>query len=212
MYGFQAEIVDLGATEQDPSTGVPLHQAKGPPVSDDGDAPDYGKVPNFSALGVTSIPYPKDGNGNAQGVVVKVPGIDGVLVGARDTRTANVVGKMRPGDSALHSTGPEQAAQVHCKEETRTVVAATKGSDGKSIVLVLDGKNDKIQIAGFGCIFQMSEEGIVLAPPGGQASIMLTKSGQIVLTGVVMLGGAAPKGPIAVMVGGSPAPAPGVFA
>lgn len=209
---YDAEIVDLGATEQDPSTGVPLHQAKGPPVSDDGDAPDYGKVPNFSALGVTAIPYPTDDNGNAQGVVVKVPGIDGVLVGARDTRTANVVGKMRPGDTALHSTGPEQAAQVHCKEETRTVVAATKGSDGKSIVLVLDGKNDKIQLTAKGAVIEISEKQTVITSPGGGASIMLTSGGQIVLNGTIMLGGVAPKGPIAVMVGGSPAPAPGVFA
>lgn len=211
-----ADLVDLGASRLAEDTNVPLLQAKGPPISDDGDAPDYGDVPVFSCLGVTSLPYQATPDGNAQGVVVKVDGFDGVLIGARDTRTAGIVGNLKPGDTAVHSTGPSQAAQLLLKEEKRQAVLLTKDSKKKSVALLLDGKNDKVQIAAFGCLFEISREnGICLVGEHGKASIQIVGD-TIVLRGKVILGD-KPTGPILTAI--SPAspppgtkPVPGVFA
>ena len=54
----------------------------------------------FQCLGVTAIPFPKDDKGYAEGVVMRnCGGRDAVLVGARDTRTAAMVGNERQGKS-----------------------------------------------------------------------------------------------------------------
>lgn len=207
-----ADLVDLGASRLAEDTNVPLLQAKGPPISDDGDAPDYGDVPVFSCLGVTALPYQATADGNAQGVVVKVDGFDGVLIGARDTRTAGIVGNLKPGDTAVHSTGPSQAAQLLLKEEKRQAVLMTKDSKKKSAVLLLDGKNDKVQIAAFGCLFEISREnGICLVGEHGKASIQIVGD-TIVLRGKILLGGAAPTGAVMVMGPTGPMPIPNVFA
>lgn len=209
-----AELVDLGAATLDPKTKAPLFQCKGAPLSSNGDAPDYGATPLLQCLGVTTMPYPADENGGAQGVMVDVEGLDGVLVGARDTRTAAIVGNLKPGDCCVHSVGPEQAAQLQLKEEKRQAVLVSKDTQGKTMVIAMDGKNDKITIAGFGCAFEMSREnGIVLTDETGAAVLQL-KGGQAILCGnSTVLGG---RTPIATIVAGTGGPAavavPGLFA
>lgn len=181
------------------------------PVGDDPEKPDevetFGEVDFFNALGVTAYPYPASADGHAETLCTRhVGGSDGVAHGGRDTRTAKVYGTLAPGDTALHSTGPQQAAQVLCKEETRTVAAATKGTDGKNIVLVLNGEKDKIQIAGFGLAFEMSrEQGIVLSD--GAATLQI-KDGVIMLSGQVVLGGRTPIAAMAACAPGNLPPGP----
>ncbi len=189
------EIVDLGASVLDPETGAQIVRCKGGAVSEE-DAPDYGETPVFQCLGVTSVPFPADETGGAQGIVAQLPGVDGAIIGARDTRTSAVVGNIKGGDTILHSTGPSQSAQVQCKESKRQVVLATKDSEGKTALLSLDGKNDKVQIAAFGFMIEVSrEQGIVMSSETGGASLQI-KGSVISLCGQVVLGGRTPIAPV----------------
>ena len=206
-----AELVDAGAAKLDPKTGALLVQCKAAPVSEEGDAPDYGDAPVFACLGVTSMPYPADENGGAQLVVADdIPGVDGAVIGGRDTRSAKIVGNLKPGDTVVHSTGPKQAAQLQLKEGKRQAVLASKDTRGQTMVAMLDGVNDKVQIAAFGHIVEVSREnGICLVADGGGAGIQI--SGSIVsIFGTVVLGGRTPTAPV---LAGSPpgVPSPGVF-
>lgn len=202
------ELVDLGASKRDPVTNAALVQCKGSGKDTD-DAPDYGNVPMFQCLGLTAFPYPADEKGGAQGILSEVEGLDGVIVGARDTRSAKVVGNGEPGDTILHATGPEQAAQVQLKEKKRQAVLVSKDSRGETMALVLDGKNDKVQIAAFGMMFEMSRDnGFVVTD--GEGGTLQIKGGAIMLTGQIVLGGRVPSSPV---LSGSPpgVPTPGVF-
>lgn len=207
------DICDMGAASLDPQTNALLAQCKGAPLSeDDSDATDYGAAPLMCALGVTAVPYPRTPEGAAEGLVVTdVPGVDGVVIGARDTRTAGIVGNLKPGDTAVHSTGPQQAAQLLLKEEKRQAVLATKGTDGKQLLLLLDGNADKATLAAFGAVFEISkEQGIVMADATGKAGIQI-KDGVVSIFGTqVVLGGRTPALPV---LAGTPpgAPVPGVF-
>jgi hypothetical protein len=162
------ELVTLG-TSQLTEESVPTWQACTPVgnETDDTDGPSNYDI--LQCLGVTSMPYPADASGSAQGIKARnVDGKDGVIIGARDTRSAAIVGNLKPGDTVLHSTGPSQAAQVQCKEEKRQVVLATKDSTGKTAAAVLDGVNDKFSLAAFGHLVEISREnGISLAHESG---------------------------------------------
>lgn len=185
------------------ATGLPVvHAVNGEEV--------FGDIDHFNALGVTARPWPADDSGHAEAVAVEhTGGADAVCVGGRDARTATVYGALAPGDSCLHSTGPEQAAQVICKEESRTVAMVTKGPDGKNIVVVVDGQNERVQIFGFGHAFEMSrDQGFVISSGGATLQI---QGGVISLVGTVVLGGRIPVMPV--LGGTSPPgqPIPGVF-
>jgi len=203
-------LVKLGAAILDKLTGALLIQAKGGPVSetDDNAAPDYGNAPNFSALGLTAMPYPETEDGHAEGIVVEVPGLDGAIIGGRDTRTAKIVGNLKPGDTVVHSTGPEQAAQLQLKEKKRQAVLRTIGTNGKDVAIVLDGRNDKVQVIAFGQMFEMTPSGVSIVEKGGAAILM--GGGVVRLLGTVVLGGSTPIAPVHSGFGPS-APSPGVF-
>ena len=184
------DICKLDTPTLDPKTNLPLIRATVPLAAEQGttDVEEFGPIDAAMCLGVTSLPYPADDTGHAEGIVDRGCGnSDGVIVGGRDSRCASVVGKLKPGDSALHSTDPSASAQVQCKA-SRQVAAMTKGSDGKDMLLTLDGKNDKIQVAAFGGIIQMTKDQIIITEPSGKASIVM-KDGCIMLVGKVILGG-----------------------
>ena len=148
----------------------------------------FGEVPLMQCLGVSSLPYPPDDTGYAEGVMLEgVGGLPGVIVAAWDTRTFSLFGSLEAGDTVLHSTGPNKAAQVICKEKKKQVVLASKGTDGKQILVIVDGKNDSVQITGFGMMFQMSPDGIVLETGG--CGISLHPQHGIQLRGAVQIGG-----------------------
>ncbi len=207
------DLVDLAGSSLDEGTNSLLVQAKGSALSEDGsDATDYGDVPFMCSLGVTARPFPADENGTAQGIIADdLPGIDGVCIGGRDTRTTKVFGNLSPGDTALHSTGPEEAAQVLCKEKDRQVAAVSKDSAGKNMIILMDGKNDKITISGFGQLIEMTREGISIAERGGSG--MLFQNGVAYVLGTVVLGGLTPFAPVhsGIGVGVTSIPTPGVF-
>ena len=148
-----------------------------------------GEAEIFQALGVTSLPYPPDENGKAEGVIMRgVAGRPATCVGARDTRSAAIVGNLKPGDTVLHSTGPSQAAQVQCKEVKRQVLMATKDPNGKTMIAMLDGKNNKFQLVLAGMIFEFNGNTKNISISNGQCQILMQGS-TICLDGDVILGG-----------------------
>lgn len=202
------EFCTLGAAKLDATTKLPTIQAVNPISDDSEDVESFGEVDAFGQLGVTALPYPADDNGHAEGLVARnVPGANGVLIGARDERTADITGNMKPGDTVLHSTGPEKAAQVQCKEELRQVVMATKTDDGKDAFCSIDGKQGTFTVQIGDSMLQITEDGDFTFA-NGKATLSV-KGNLIALLGQYALGGDGGKPPIVLVTGGSGAPAVG---
>lgn len=177
---------------------------------DEADIEPMGDGEIFQSLGVSSLPYPSDDNGRAEGLCARgVAGRDTCFVGARDTRSAEIVGALKPGDTVLHSTGPQQAAQVQCKEDKRQVLMATKDSADKTMLCMLDGSSNKFQLALAGMMLEFDGSDKSITITNGKASILMQGS-TIALDGDVILGGtkADPVNKLMVspMVGAVPLP------
>lgn len=146
----------LTASTKAPTTSC--YDVAGPNEAEDQEP--FGDVPLIQCLGVSSLPYPPDDSGHAEGILLEgVGGLPGVIVSAWDTRTFSLFGNLEPGDTVLHSTGPAKAAQAILKEKKRQAILATKDTNGKQILVILDGKNDKVQVSAFGYIIEMSRAG-----------------------------------------------------
>lgn len=153
------DIAILGASKLS-EDGAPMWQAVVPITDDTNDVEPMGEADVFQALGVSSRPWQKDANGYAEAVFARnCGGRVAVCLGGRDTRSAKIVGNLKPGDTVIHSTGPEQAAQLQLKESKRQAVLATKDTRGRTMALVLDGKNDKFQIAVLGAMIEIDKNG-----------------------------------------------------
>ena len=202
---MMVEVVRLGASEQSTATKSVGWQAHNP-ITGDHDFEDFGVLDVMQGLGITSSPWPTDADGYAEGFVISGGGTrNGVIVGARDTRTAKALGTVRPGDTILHSTGPQQAAQVQCKESKRQVVSYTKDSEGTGMVIMLDGKNDKYQVLVRGAMIEIAPNGDMSLVGAGGASILL-QGGDIFLNGNVHMAGIPPG---MVLMAGPPSGSPG---
>lgn len=202
------DVVRLGASEQSAANRSVGWQAINP-ITGDNDFEDYGKLDVMQGLGVTSAPWGADVDGYAEALVLGGgPTRNGIIVGARDTRSARALGTVRPGDTILHSTGPQQAAQVQCKESKRQVVCYTKDSEGTGMVVMLDGKNDKYQVLCRGAMIEISPDGDLSLVGAGGASILLQGS-HIFLNGNVHLAGMPPG---MVLMAGPPSGSPGSVA
>ena len=155
---MSSDWCELGAASVE--NGVVLVRCKGGAIDEDGTAPDYGPVPMICALGVTTVPFPPTKEGAAEGKVSHdVPGLNACIDGARDTRTANIVGKLQPGDTCVHSTGPNQAAVLLLKETSRQAVLFTKTKSGKAVMLLLDGDTEEIQLTHAGFVLKVEKNG-----------------------------------------------------
>ncbi|HUU94561.1 MAG TPA: hypothetical protein VM487_02390 [Phycisphaerae bacterium] len=165
-------MVVLNTSRVHPDSGVPVIECCELVGGDPDDRVPWGECPNMGALGVTALPYPpsEDGTEFAQGVVIPdVGGNVGVIVGGRDSRTAEVYGQLSPGESALHTTGPDFDASVMCKDQLVSIMV------GDDMCAVFDRKNKVISITGFGCLFEMSEaNGVLIGEPDG-AGLSLKK-------------------------------------
>lgn len=197
MGSIDAEIVRLGASKLDPESNVQTVQGKGPPLSKHPNhAKSYDDVPVMSQLGVTAMPYPATDDGAAQGLMCRnISGAQGILVGARDTRTAAITKALAPGDTCLHSTGPNQAAQVQLKEKQRISALLSKDADGNDIGVVIDGVAGTITFTVAGAVFQMGKDGIKMATDSN-AFVTLTSDGKAQIAGSQTLLGPQPKQPV----------------
>lgn len=213
MGSIDGEIVDLGVSTLDPDTNVQRIQGKGPALSDDpSDAKSYDDVPVMSQLGVTAIPYPSTpGVTGAQGLMLyNIAGASGILVGARDHRSAAITGALKPGDTCVHSTGPNRAAQLQLKEKGRQCYLTAKTADGEDIVHLLDASAEQLVMAGFNYIVEMKKgRGITIANGTGNASIQLMDDGTVWIQGSRVLLGSKPTGVVVTAAGNSVG---GVFA
>jgi len=180
-----AQLVNLGGSSLDKETNALLVQCQGAPIDEDGTAPDFGSVPIMCALGLTARPYQATDDGSAQALIVDVAGFQGVVVGARDTRSAKIVGKLDPGDTVVHSTGKEQAAQLQLKELKRMAALLSKTTGGKTMAVILDGTKDKLQVTHAGAIIEIDKGGDISIVNGGGAGLLLQGSNVHVLGNLV---------------------------
>ncbi len=208
------ELVVLDGVTLDAKTGAPLVSAKQPFLDE---TEDFGDAPLMQCLGVSSAPYGVTDDGFCEGVIVTGAGArDAVCIGARDTRTAKVIGKLSPGDTVVHSTGPNQAAQLQLKEAKRQAALVSKTANGETLVVYLDGKNETLNaLTPWGRIEISKQNGVVLSSSTGQARIQLTGD-KVILTGTLMLGGAMHTGMLVAAAPGATLPAgikgvPGCF-
>jgi hypothetical protein len=199
----ELDIAILGAAKLDEHSAE-LWQTIVAVTDAENDVENLGECQVYQALGVTSLPYPKDSRGYAEALIVRnAGGRSCVAVGARDTRSKVAAG-LAQGDVCLHATGPEEAAQVRCLEKKRTVVAITRDSAGDSMAVILDGKRDTIQIIGRGAVIEIAKNGDINLT-GRSAGIMI-QGGDIILNGTVRLAGMAPG---MVLMQGPPSGSPG---
>lgn len=217
----EIQLAILGASRVGPN-GSPLWTPSVPIGNDVDDVSGVGEVPAMQSLGVTSFPYPKDASGYAECLYATgVGGRDAVCFAAWDTRSAAIVGKGEPGDTFVHSTGPSLAAQLLLKERKRQAVLTTTARNGDRMALVLDGKNEKLQMLANGAMIQIDDEGGISLLDSTGKGIRIV-NGQINLIGTVVLGGGLANPALSIMLGpvtGSPGgptsvpmvAAPGVF-
>jgi hypothetical protein len=150
----------------------------------------YGDVPLIQCLGVASMPFPEDGDGYAEGVVLDdIGGYPGIVVAAWDRRTFSIFGNLEAGDTVLHSTGPAKAAQCLLKETKKQAVLMTRDKNDAIMCVMVDGKNGKLQLQAFGHVFEIVEDGINIEV--GDCGIRLSKDG-IHMRGASVSGGMAP--------------------
>ncbi|MEE8425904.1 MAG: hypothetical protein V3S15_01375 [Woeseiaceae bacterium] len=204
----QFVICQTGASSLLAPYNLPLWQCVDPmDDDDDSDVEHFGELPVYGALGVSSMPWPKTQGGWCESLVARdVDGYDGVVIGARDRRSAVIYGALEQGDTAIHTTGPEQSAQVLLKEKGRSASIVARQADGKQIVLTLDADNKRLQILGMGNAIQLTEDGITLDAKSGGITIA---NGTIQLRGGVVFGSGV--GALPMLQPPAGVPIPGIF-
>jgi hypothetical protein len=145
------------------ASSAPAAEAYDVVGEDDADREAYGPVDLIQTHGVASLPADPDDSGYCEGILIEnFAGRPGIVIAARDTRCFSIFGKLSPGDTVVHSTGPNKSAQMLCKEKKKQVVLATIGPDGKQITCMVDGKNGQAQMQAFGFTLTIDKNGIHL--------------------------------------------------
>lgn len=195
------EIAILGGSRQN-SEGAPLWNPAVPLTDNVNDVNSLPNVPVFQGLGISSMPAAPDGKGHAEALIARnCGGFEAVAIGARDTRSAGIVGQLRPGDTAVHTTGPNQGAQLLLKDNKRMAVLTARQANRKSQAVVLNGDAEKLQILANGAVIEITEDGaITLTCAGGGAGIKIA-DGQVNIMGRVVLGGLTAVPGQAIMLG-----------
>jgi hypothetical protein len=193
------DLAVLGASRV--VNGCPMWQSVVPVANDVDDAEPIGELKVYQGLGLSSLPFPKDDTGFAQGCFVEdVGGNNAICIGARDTRNATLVGKLKPGDTTVHSTGPGSVAQCFLKHEKKQAGLATDDTNGKSMLFMLDGKNKKAQWTARGAIIEIGEDGAITMTAKGGAGLRIDD--KVYVIGDLSLPGMLPN---MVLMQGAPA-------
>lgn len=208
------DVCTLGAATLNKQTNV-LTVETCREFGQDGEREPLGTAPMISALGLTAMPAGPSKEGHAEGIVMSPCGpYTSGIIGGTDTRSADVVGNMRPGETCVHNTGgtAETRARTFYKENCAATIV------GNDIVMMFDRKNEKVTIAAFGHAFEMSKsQGILMMGKGGMNGIQLLEDGSISIWGTAInLGGRTLPGTPATKVIMGPSgitgvPAPNVF-
>jgi hypothetical protein len=156
----------------------------------------------MAALGLTAFPAPANENGRAQGIKVDAPGTNGVIVGARDSRCAQVVAELAPGETCLHSTGADFDSRVFCKDKVLALVV------GKKMAVTLDEREKKLAMSAFGAYAELSADGGAYLAHGG--AMIQVKDGNVIIKGKLLINNATV--PLIGGVSAPGAPIPGCFA
>lgn len=180
----------IGASVQ--KDGVTCWQVFRPLTDDVNDIESWGEVDVLQTLGISSQPFPKDENGQAECIGIEnVGGRNLCVVGARDTRTASIAGRLSPGDTCVHTTGPGNVAQLHLKQEKKAAALVVTDANGKNLVFLLDGKNRKVQLFANGAAIEVDSEGdISLLGKGGGG--ILIQGADVCINGNLKLPGMPP--------------------
>jgi hypothetical protein len=197
----------VGAAVQ--KAGVALWQVYRALTDDVNDVEPFGEADVLQCLGVTSQAFPKTDEGYVE--CVGITGIGGrnlCIVGARDTRTASIAGRLSPGDTCVHTTGPGNVAQLHLKQEKKAAALVVTDVNGKNQVLLLDGKNRKFQLFVNGAAIEINPDGDIslLGKSGGG---ILIQGNEVAINGVLKLPGMPPG---MVLMAGPPSGSPGAAA
>jgi len=206
--GKDFDIVQLGTSEVDDDTGVPVVQAANRIGEDETDLEQFGDVAMFGALGVTALPAAKTKDGAAEGVILRsCGGSEGMCIAARDSRTNKTVGDLGPGETALHATGDGFDSRIVCREQSIALVIG----DPVKVGFQLDNLAKKVQLAAFGHFVEVSEEwGIVLAAHGGKSFISI-KGDTIWIKAPKLLLGDKPTVPVSTGISPAVVASPGVL-
>lgn len=184
------DLLDIDSAVRDPKTNALIIKGKTSQSGEtEDDAPGFDGAPLFNALGVTAMPWPADDNGNAQGLVCDdLPGTTGAVCAMRDTRVADVVEELGPGETCIHATGPNFGTRIFLKKQ---LIALVIDDD---CMVVLDRENKKFAVNLFGMHLELSaENGFVVNPGGAQYQI---NGGLHMLLGQIILGGRTPLAPV----------------
>lgn len=175
--------------------------------NDNDDVEPFGEPDVFQSLGIDSMPYPKTAEGYAEGLILRdCGGKSAVCIGARDTRNNSFIGRMKPGDTTVHATGPKATAQCFLKNASKQAGLAVDDAENKSMMFLLDGKNKKSQWAVRGAIIEIDPEGRIIFTAKGGAGLIIDKKisfvGDIVIPGLKgflmqCVSPASPAGPAA---------------
>ncbi len=180
------DIVDIGSAARDPSTNELLVQAKTAQAGDTpDDAPGFDNAPVFGQLGVSANPWPADERGNAQALKGDAAGFNGVINGMRDARVAGVVEELGPGETCVHSTGPDFDSRLFLKKQLWALMI------GDDCAVTMDRENERFTISCFGMIFEMSTANGCTLTTGG-ATLQLKDALARIMAGTTVLGGQSP--------------------
>lgn len=178
-----SRVTDAGGTNILPVVRVQLEVDP-----ETNDAEDYGEIPLMPCLGITALPAAPDDDGQAELACIEgCGGFTAICVGGRDARCVDVVGQLKPGETAVHNTGgsASKRSRLLLKEDCASIIV------GNNVVVMVDRKNSKIQIAAFGHMFQMTpDDGVVMTAGVANGATSEAKNGiQLMPNGKVYIWG-----------------------
>lgn len=173
------DICTLGAAKINGQTNVMTVEVSRDTGLDDESEP-LGTAPMVSCLGVTAMPAPPTAEGHAEGVTLSPCGpYTTAVIGGADTRSADVVGQLTPGDTALHGThaDADKRASVFCKENLLAILV------GNDTAVVIDRENKAITVNDAnGNQVEISKDGGIMLLESGGAWLQL-KGGLVTISG-----------------------------
>ncbi len=144
-------------------------------------AAEFGKAPDVplycSGPAFVSVPNEPDADGSACQAFYAADGDGKKVIGCRDNRYADKVGKLEPGDAAIVS---KCDARFLLKRSGNSCTLFSKNqSTGKTMMVIVDGEHGEAKIQNGNAFVLVKDDRIVLAVNGGAAIVISKKGVQI---------------------------------